>query len=140
LRALQQTCRILQPGGKFALHVHNLWHNLLNPHGRRWLLRDRWNRLLRREPGGDVRMHDRGIPHMYMHVFARSEVQVLLRAAGFAIDEVIPLSKTGSSALSHPFWLGGLRANGWIILAHRPPAIPKVANLANLANNSKAAK
>ena len=38
-RALAEAWRILRPGGQFALHVHNLWLNLRDRQGRRWLLR-----------------------------------------------------------------------------------------------------
>jgi SAM-dependent methyltransferase len=120
LQALRQTLRILKPGGRFAVHAHNLWHNVFNPQGRRWLLRDRYEHYLRGQPGGDVRMHDRGIPHMYMHVFTRSEIVRLLQAAGFVVDEVLPLNATGAGPLRRPIWWGGLRANGWILVAHRP--------------------
>ena len=37
-RALEEARRILRPGGRFALHLHNLWLNLRDPQGRAWLL------------------------------------------------------------------------------------------------------
>ena len=30
--------RVLGPGGRMALHAHNLWLNLKDPQGRRWLM------------------------------------------------------------------------------------------------------
>lgn len=117
--ALEHVRRILKPGGRFAVHVHNLWFNLFNPHGRRWLLWDRVHVLLKRHPGGDKTLSDRGIPHMYMHVFSRSEILALIRSAGFSVDQVIPLSDTGGAPLAFPGFFGSFRANGWIILAHR---------------------
>ena len=100
-----------------ALHVHNLWSNLFDPHGRRWLAWDRLNFLLGRHPGGDKTLHDRGIPRMYMHVFGKREVLSLLKAANLHVEEVIPLSSTAATPLAHPHVLGNLRANGWIIFA-----------------------
>ena len=32
--------RLLRPGGRFILHVHNRWFNAWDRSGRAWLLRD----------------------------------------------------------------------------------------------------
>ena len=37
-QALAEAFRILRPGGRLALHAHNLLLNLRNPQGRLWLL------------------------------------------------------------------------------------------------------
>ena len=37
-RALGEAFRILRPGGRLALHVHNLFLNLRDPQGRKWLI------------------------------------------------------------------------------------------------------
>src|SRR5205823_4044253 len=37
-RALAEAARILRPGGRLALHAHNLWLNLRDSQGRLWLL------------------------------------------------------------------------------------------------------
>src|SRR3954471_810088 len=37
-RAVGEAFRILRPGGRLALHVHNLFLNLRDPQGRKWLL------------------------------------------------------------------------------------------------------
>src|SRR5690606_21424715 len=60
-RALAEAFRVLRPGGRMALHAHNLWLNLRDPQGRRWLGK-RLPRLLSRDPeAGDRQMTYRGI-------------------------------------------------------------------------------
>lgn len=116
-RVLDQTRRILKPGGRFALHVHNLWFNLFDAQGRTWLWKDRWQRWFQGQPGGDRVVHDRGIPNFQMHVFSRGEIVNLLTRAGFAIEHWQPLNATASGPLSSPRLFGRARANGWIIVA-----------------------
>lgn len=117
LVVLQHARRLLRPGGRLALHVHNLWFNLFDSQGRAWLWTDRWHRWLQGRPGGDRIVHDRGIPNFQMHVFSRSEITRLLRAAGFRIVACQPLNATASGPLKVPMLGGRLRANGWIFIA-----------------------
>lgn len=116
-RVLRQARRLLKPGGRLALHVHNLWFNLFDAQGRSWLWIDRRQCWLGGKPGGDRVVHDRGIPNFQMHVFSRREITQLLHAAGFAIDRWQPLNATASGPLPSPWMFGGVRANGWIIVA-----------------------
>jgi len=54
LRALGHIRRILKPGGTFVVHVHNRWHNLRDPQGRRWLLKNlTWERWRGDREAGD---------------------------------------------------------------------------------------
>ncbi|MGH7195142.1 MAG: class I SAM-dependent methyltransferase, partial [Candidatus Saccharimonadales bacterium] len=89
---LRHTRRILKPGGKFVLHVHNRWYNLFDPQGRVWVLRNLAAAVLRgnQEPG-DKFFDYRGIPNMFLHVFTRRELTTDLTAAGFRIIEFIAL-------------------------------------------------
>ena len=48
-QALGEAVRILRPGGRLALHVHNLLLNLRDPQGRSWLL-GQLGRALRSRP------------------------------------------------------------------------------------------
>lgn len=116
-RVLRQARRLLRPGGRLALHVHNLWFNLFDAQGRAWLRKDRWQCWFRGKAGGDRVVHDRGIPNFQMHVFSRREIAQLLTAAGFSIEYWQPLNATASGPLTSSWLAGGLRANGWIIVA-----------------------
>ncbi|HVA47420.1 MAG TPA: methyltransferase domain-containing protein [Pirellulales bacterium] len=117
LRVLGHARRILKPGGKFALHVHNRWYNLFDPQGRAWLARNLFGSLVRRdqEPG-DKFFDYRGIPNMFLHVFTRRELKTDLLAAGFRIVEFIALDTQRRHALRRPWLFGRLRANGWIVV------------------------
>lgn len=114
---LQQARRLLRPGGRLALHVHNLWFNLFDSQGRAWLWKDHWQHWLRGRPGGDRIVHDRGIPNFQMHVFSRGEIIRLLRETGFRIASCQPLNATASGPLPCPALCGAWRANGWIWIA-----------------------
>ena len=114
LRVLQHVHRLLKPGGLFIVHVHNRWYNLFDPQGRLWLLQNGWDALRGRCDWGDRIGDYRGIPNMFLHVFTRREFTRLLRSAGFRLKEVISLNTTRQHALEYPWFLGRLRANGWI--------------------------
>ncbi len=120
-RVVAHAFRLLRPGGKFVLHVHNRGFSLWDPQGRRWLLRDTVRRLLRRAGAGDRVMpaHD-GLPPLTMHLFSRREAVRLLRGAGFRVAEVRPVSLRADGALPWPGWFGGLRAYGYLLAAVKP--------------------
>jgi SAM-dependent methyltransferase len=120
LRVLRHARRILKPGGKFVLHVHNRWYNLFDPQGRVWVARNMLGSLVRRnqEPG-DKFFDYRGIPNMFLHVFTRRELKADLVAAGFRILEFIALDTERRHALRRPWLFGRLRANGWIVVCQR---------------------
>ncbi|CAN5882924.1 class I SAM-dependent methyltransferase [soil metagenome] len=119
-RALAETFRVLRPGGRLALHAHNLWLNLRDPQGRRWLLEQAGVWLRRLEEIGDRRMNYRGIPGMEVHLYRWRELRRDLRRAGFRIDEVVPIDDVTARPLQKP-WLGhSFRAGGWFVFARRP--------------------
>jgi SAM-dependent methyltransferase len=118
-RALAEARRILRPGGRLALHVHNLWLNLRDPQGRRWLIRHAAKVLSRRDALGDRRMDYRGINGMYVHLYRLGELKRELRRAGFGIDQIIPLDEVSAARIPNPSLVPGLRAGGWIVFASR---------------------
>ncbi len=75
LRALRHARRILKPGGKFVIHVHNRWYNLFDPQGRWWLAGNASAALVRREvEAGDKFFDYRRVPNVFLHVFTRREL------------------------------------------------------------------
>jgi SAM-dependent methyltransferase len=119
-QALAHVHRILKPGGRFVLHVHNLWFHLWTAAGRRWLLQDRIRRLRENENFGDYEMpaHD-GIAGLALHHFSRREILRELRTVGFRIRIVEPISTRADCRLPKPWVLAGLRAYGFLIGAER---------------------
>jgi SAM-dependent methyltransferase len=119
--ALAEAFRLLQPGGRLALHAHNLWLNLRDPQGRRWLLGQLGKLLVGADDAADRRMTYRGIPNLEVHLYRWSELRRDLRRAGFRIEEVLPIDEVHARPVTLA-WLGhGFRAGGWIVFARRPP-------------------
>lgn len=119
-RALDHIRRILKPAGVFVVHVHNRWHNLRDPQGRRWLLRNLvWERWRGTNEPGDKFFPYRGIREMFLHVYTRGEFTAELASAGFIVRKLIPLDTARRHELPRPWLFGRLRANGWIAVCGR---------------------
>jgi SAM-dependent methyltransferase len=119
-RALAEAWRVLRPGGRIALHLHNFWLNLRTRQGRKWLWAQAGTAFFHRAELGDRRMTYRGIPGMRVHLYRWSELKRELRAAGLRIDEVLPVDEVSAAPIPAP-WIGhSLRAGGWIVFGSRP--------------------
>ncbi len=119
-QALMETSRVLRPGGRLALHAHNLWLNLRDRQGRAWLLNQVWRAAFARDELGERRMTYRGIPGMRVHLYRWGELKRELHGAGFRIDEVLPLDEVSAEPIPAPWLAHSLRAGGWIVFATRP--------------------
>jgi ubiquinone/menaquinone biosynthesis C-methylase UbiE len=115
-RALRAWRGLLEPGGVLVAHAHNLWHNVTDSWGRRWLARSAVSALVPGRQLGDKRMKCyRGLDGLYLHIFSLGELRRLLRSAGFEPTRELLLN----SSRTGPFQgrLAYFRANGFIISA-----------------------
>lgn len=122
-RVVGHVFRLLRPGGRFVLHVHNRWFNVWTGHGRRLLWRDLAASWLGRRPPGDYDMPPhQGLGSLTMHLFTRSEARRLLTEAGFRVRHIHPLSLRPDGRLACSWWLGVLRSYGYLLVAEKPAA------------------
>jgi SAM-dependent methyltransferase len=120
-RVIAHAYRLLRPGGRFVLHVHNRWFSFWDVQGRRWLVADLLRSLLGKPGAGDRPMPvHQGIAGLSLHHFTRREAMRLLRGAGFRVPEMRPVSLRDDSQLPWPWWFGWLRTYGYLIAAERP--------------------
>jgi SAM-dependent methyltransferase len=120
-RVVEHAFRVLRPGGRFVLHVHNRWFNARAPSGRRWLLGNLLASVAGRAVAGDRQMPvHQGVAGLTLHLFTRREAVRLLRSSGFRIVEVEAVGLTEGGRLSWPALLPSLRAYGYLIAAEKP--------------------
>jgi SAM-dependent methyltransferase len=120
-RVVEHAFRVLRPGGRFVLHVHNRWFNIYDRAGRSWLLRDLLRAALGREDVGDrVMPPHRGLAGLTLHHFTRSEAMRLLKSVGFEIAAVQPVGLEADGSLRWAWWWTAARAYGYLLTAVKP--------------------
>jgi len=118
LRFMRSVRELLEPGGLFAFHVHNRWHNLLYADGRQYLWRALRDRLRGRPEAYQKEVEGyRGIQALSLYVFTDREARRVARAAGFEVEELLYLNQRRNGVLRGP--CKGLRANGFLLCCRR---------------------
>jgi SAM-dependent methyltransferase len=119
-RVVEHAYRLLRPGGRFVLHVHNRWFNFWDPQARRWLIGDLVRSLCMRTTNGDRPMPvHQGIAGLTLHLFTCRETKRMLKKAGFRLLEVRPISLRSDGRLPLPGFFGWLRSYGYLFAAER---------------------
>lgn len=113
-KVLANAFRLLKPGGRFVLHVHNRFFRGL---GFARVCGQFTRTLFERSSAGDITMPQAysGAP-LTLHHFMRHEAIQMLWGAGFRTLESLPLRTDGHRAS----WPTAIRAYGWLLLADRP--------------------
>ena len=109
-KVIANAFRVVKPGGRFVLHVHNRFFRGL---GWKRVAMQRLNSLFGTAPAGDISMPQAygGAP-LTLHHFTQREAVALLEATGFVVKEVAALGADGKPA-------SGSRVYGWLLLGER---------------------
>ncbi|KLU02866.1 Methyltransferase type 11 domain protein [Rhodopirellula islandica] len=92
--------RIVRPGGKFLLHVHNRYASLAQSGGKRLLAKSWLQSITSREHEfGDATYAYRGLPDMFLHRYSRRELIADLKSSGWQISHLHRLSLDGSAMI-----------------------------------------
>jgi SAM-dependent methyltransferase len=103
--------RVLKPGGKFVLHVHNRYFRGL---GWKRVAVQRLKTLFGSATVGEITMPQAyGGASLTLHHFTRRETTDLLQAADFAVKDVRAIGAEGEPAT-------GSRVYGWLVHGERP--------------------
>jgi ubiquinone/menaquinone biosynthesis C-methylase UbiE len=105
---LQHVSRIVRPGGRFVIHVHNRWAALREPRGLRSLAAG-WLRSIRNHDVefGDAIYQYRGLEKMFMHRFSKQELVNQLTDSGWKIERLLHVSLNGSAVAKTRAIAGG---------------------------------
>jgi SAM-dependent methyltransferase len=113
---LEEIFRVLKPGGKFILHVHNLWSASQGIQGYQWLALDFCRRIGRAyDFGNRLLPAHQGICGLTLHLFTWKEISILLKTANFEMIEILPLGNPSWKASNSPRLDKKLFAHGYLI-------------------------
>lgn len=120
IAAVREIRRKLAPKGKFVAHFHNMYFNMWDWPGIKWLIMTHLYGLLLPgvEKGDKYFKSYRGIRNMYLHLFSLKEIRRLFRRGGFAIDNIIHMTPDRTEELPRCF-LRSVRSNGFIVVARK---------------------
>lgn len=111
LEVLRHISRIIRPGGKLVVHVHNRWAALREKGGMIRLLRSWLNSLKQGDHEfGDAVYPYRGLAAMFLHRFSASELTGDLQSTGWSLQKLERISIDGASADSSAKVPGGFIA------------------------------
>lgn len=117
---IRDVARIVKPGGRFVLHVHNrndAWRE--RPSATAYL-KSAWQAMRSKEHElGDRTYAYRGLADMFLHTYSMTELKGDLHAGNWTIESVFPLSPGSDGELHRSKWLPSYRAGGFIAIARR---------------------
>ena len=128
---LEHARRILRPKGKFILHAHNVWSQLLDRGGIQWFAKHLVNVARKQNEFGDRFSDYRGIRNMFIHSFRKRELIRLLEQSHFSVQEIYPVTRTlldqiescnnddeaaMAQAIDETHGAGMLKTIGWIVV------------------------
>lgn len=106
--------RILKPGGRFVVHVHNRGFQLWTQGGVGWTLKQLGRRLVGKEVGDRTMPQKYGGAELTLHHFTRGELLRDLREVGFKLDRGKPIATQVDSNLTFEWLLPRWRAYGYL--------------------------
>lgn len=99
-KVLRHASRIVRPGGKLLLHVHNRYASLAQSGGKRLLAKSLLKSIISRDHEfGDATYAYRGLPDMFLHRYSRRELIADLKNSGWRINHIHRLSLDGSKTI-----------------------------------------
>ncbi|NBR04744.1 MAG: class I SAM-dependent methyltransferase [Planctomycetes bacterium] len=120
IQMLNEIFRVLKPGGKLILHVHNMWSAAKGLKGYKWLALDLIRRLSRSTHFGNklLPIHQ-GISGLTLHLFTWKEISTLLKTTNFQIIETLPLGNLSWIAKQSPSIDKKFFAHGFLISCNK---------------------
>ncbi|MFM8273238.1 MAG: class I SAM-dependent methyltransferase [Gemmata sp.] len=110
-KAILSTFRVLKPGGRFVLHVHNRYFRGL---GRKRVWGQRLRTLFAPTTAGDITMSQAyGGAALTLHHYAPGHAERLVDSCGFRVKETSAVGIDGLPARGGDVY-------GWLLLAERP--------------------
>ncbi|ELP31254.1 class I SAM-dependent methyltransferase [Rhodopirellula baltica] len=99
-QVLRHASRIVRPGGKLLLHVHNRYASLAQSGGKRLLAKSLLKSIISRDHDfGDATYAYRGLPDMFLHRYSKRKLAADLQTTGWQNNRINRLTLDGSATL-----------------------------------------